>query len=64
MRWGLFFERLMYCDVGKKVGGGGDVDSLTARLAAFYARNEIRESPDGDLDGEDGTYVLVIERPE
>ncbi|KOQ70085.1 hypothetical protein [Stenotrophomonas maltophilia] len=64
MRWGLFFERLMYCNVGKKVRRGGEVDSLTAKLAAFYARNEIPESPDGDLDGEDGTYVLVIERPE
>ncbi len=66
MRWGLFFERLMYCDVGKKASGSGDVDGLTARLSAFYQREEFFRSLEGEtgsLEGEEGTYVLVIERP-
>ncbi|MGE8228643.1 hypothetical protein [Stenotrophomonas hibiscicola] len=68
MRWGLFFERLMYCDIGKRVGGSGDVDSLTAKISAFYQRETIlravESEHEGNLDGEEGTYVLVIERPE
>lgn len=61
MCWGLFFEWLMYCDVGKKVGGGGDVDSFIVRFVVFYVCNEIWELFDGDFDGEDGIYVFVIE---
>jgi hypothetical protein len=68
MRWGLFFERLMYCDVGKKLCGGGDVDDLTAKITAFYQRDTLlralKSEHEGDLEGENGTYVLVVERPE
>lgn len=66
MRWGLCFERLMYCDVGRRVGESEDVHGLTARLAALYQREEffrILEGEGGELEGKDGTYVLVIERP-
>jgi len=62
MRWGLFFERLMYCDVGKVVDGGG-AGALTDKLAAFYERRMLAQWGDGEVDGEEGTYVLVIERP-
>lgn len=63
MRWGLFFERLMYCDVGKEVSGAADIKKFTAKVASFYDRNQISMPSDGELDGEDGTYVLVVERP-
>ncbi|WP_155604424.1 hypothetical protein [Xanthomonas translucens] len=61
MRWGLFFERLMYCSVGKKVNGAGDVEGVVRKIATFYTMSELARPIDGDVEGQDGAYILVIE---
>jgi hypothetical protein len=63
MRWGLFFEELMHCDVGVEVKRGADVEALTAKLFASSQVEALRKDIEGTEVDAGGRYVLVVERP-
>ena len=63
MRWGLFLERLMYCDVGLELRQSSDIDALNAKLKSSADLNELRKDLYSRQASDDGTYVLLVERP-
>jgi hypothetical protein len=61
MRWGLFFEQILFCPVGIKTSSTSEIQDIANRMASYIQRDALqadrpseKENPDG------GLYILAI----